>query len=305
MSTYLVTGGCGFIGSHLVESLIADGHAVRVLDDLSSGSLDNLANGVELRKGCVTDPTLAAEAIDGIDGCFHLAAISSVDKSKAFWLDSHRVNIGGMVTLLEAIARSKRKIPVAYASSAAVYGDPSSMPVCEDATLRPINAYGADKYACELHAYVGGLQHAIPTFGLRLFNIFGPRQDPRSGYSGVISIFLDRLMRGEELVVYGDGQQTRDFVYVSDAVNAFRTAMDNAHTDAPACNVATGHGTSILELAEMLQTILGKESTVRFENAKVGDIRYSYGNADTLRQDYGWSPKVDVKCGLKLLIEST
>ncbi len=221
MACYLVTGGAGFIGSHLVESLIDYGHFVRVLDDLSSGSRDNIPAGVEFIKADITDPKAVGAAFDGIDGCFHLAAIASVEKCNRDWLRTHQVNLTGTINVFNA-ARQSRKIARCRSSMprrAAVYGNSGGAPAGEQSSAAPLSAYGADKRACELHARAAGVTHGLRTVGLRFFNIYGPRQDPRSPYSGVIAIFLDRLQRGEPIEIFGDGTQVRDFTYIGDAVS--------------------------------------------------------------------------------------
>ena len=180
MSTWLVTGGAGFIGSHLCEALQQRGDTVRVLDDLSTGRRSNLPDGIAFIEGDVADAAAVAAAIDGVDGCFHLAAIASVEKGVTDWLGTHRTNLTGTITLFDSIRRQGSRIPVVYASSAAVYGDVAAMPITEATPCRPLSAYGADKYGCELHAAVASHVHAIPTVGLRFFNVYGPRQDPKS-----------------------------------------------------------------------------------------------------------------------------
>jgi len=209
MASYLVTGGCGFIGSHLATALLATGHRVRVLDDLSSGRQALAPPGAELHIGSITDPAAVAKAIEGVDGCFHLAAIASVIRSIEDWSGTHHVNLGGAIRVFEALAAAG--IPVVYASSAAAYGEPAALPVDEDSRPWPLTAYGADKLGCEIQARVGGQIRGLKSFGLRLFNVFGPNQDPSSPYSGVTAIFADRVRAGRPLVIYGDGEQTRDF----------------------------------------------------------------------------------------------
>ena len=243
MARYLVTGGAGFVGSHLVELLRVQGHAVRVLDDLSSGSRANLPPQTELVVADVIDTEAVARAFDGVDGCFHLAAIASVERSHRGWVRTHQVNLTGTINVFDQAARQaqhRRVVPVVYASSAAVYGDCRAVPIGEDSPANPLSAYGADKLACEFHARIAGAIHGVPTTGLRFFNLYGPRQDPRSPYSGVISIFADRLLRGEPVDIFGDGEQVRDFTYVEDAVAALRRAMVTASTGAPVFNVCTG-----------------------------------------------------------------
>jgi UDP-glucose 4-epimerase len=198
MPSYLVTGGCGFIGAHLCRSLLRDGHQVRVLDDLSSGRRENLPEGVELLVGDTADRFCVEAGLAGVDGCFHLAAIASVAAGVADWIGTSRVNLGGALALFDTIAKlpEGRRLPVVYASSAAVYGDARPLPLDEATPTRPLSAYGADKRAMELHAGVATHLHGIPTVGLRFFNVYGPMQDPASPYSGVISIFCDRLRGG-------------------------------------------------------------------------------------------------------------
>ena len=231
MARFLVTGGAGFIGSHLVHALLDDGHAVRVLDDLSNGHRKNLPQHVELTEADVTDPAAVESALDGVDGCFHLAAIASVARSHREWLRTHQVNLTGTINVFDQArpSRLRREVPVVYASTAAIYGNCGSFPVDEESPAAPLSAYGADKHACELHARVAGAIHGVPTVGLRFFNLYGPRQDPLSPYSGVISIFADRLRRGEPVEIFGDGEQARDFTYISDAVGALRRDAGSDH----------------------------------------------------------------------------
>ena len=224
MQRFLVTGGAGFIGSHLADALLAAGAAVRVLDDFSTGRRENLDPRCEVCVGDVADPEAVRTAFAGVDGCFHLAAIASVARGNEDWRGTHRTNQTGTVTVLEA-ARDAGRMPVVYASSAAVYGDLAGAVARETSPCVPLTAYGADKLGSELHARVAHRVHGVPTLGLRFFNVYGPRQDPASPYSGVVSIFAARLARGETLSVHGDGRQTRDFVFVADVVAHLRAAM--------------------------------------------------------------------------------
>jgi UDP-glucose 4-epimerase len=227
MARFLVTGGAGFIGSHLVGALLKQGHAVRVLDDLSSGARGNLPPHIELIEGDVTNPRTVEQAFEGIDACFHLAAIASVVRSNREWRRTHEVNLTGTINIFDQARRlrPRREIPVVYASTAAIYGDRAVVPIGEPNPAAPLSAYAADKSACELHARVAGAVHRIPTVGLRFFNIYGPRQDARSPYLGVITPFADKLVRGEPVEIFGDGNQIRDFVYIGDAVCALDRAI--------------------------------------------------------------------------------
>ena len=277
MPRYLVTGGCGFIGSHLVDALLAAGHEVCVLDDLSTGTLEHLPASATLLRGDVADPAMAREAVRGVAGCFHLAAIASVQRCAEDLIGTHRTNLGGTVALLDGLAKEGRA-PFVYASSAAVYGDCAACPVAEDAPARPQSAYGADKRAGELHAAVASHGQSIPTTGLRFFNVYGPRQRWDSPYSGVVSIFAERIGRGLPVTVFGDGGQTRDLVQVGDVVAALMRAMARPSLDAPVFNVCTGRGVSVLGLAAELGGLLGRAAKIEFGPPRSGEIRHSVGD---------------------------
>lgn len=304
MSSYLVTGGCGFIGSHLSEALLAHGHAVRVLDDLSTGTLDNLPKSTSFICGSVNDPATVSRALDGMDGCYHLAAIASVERCRADWAESHRVNQTGTIMLLEAIAR--RPIPVVYASSAAVYGNNPDLPLREDASKRPTSAYGIDKFGSELHARIAAEIYAVPTAGLRFFNVYGPRQDPASPYSGVISIFADRIRRGDGITIYGDGASTRDFVCVADVARALLATMSHLHTTPAAAsvfNVCTGQAVTILDLAHQIATLCDVTASIRNAPPRIGDIMHSLGDATAATAALGLPPPTPLADGLRVLLD--
>jgi len=303
VTVYLVTGGAGFIGSHLCDALLVRGDQVRVLDDLSTGRRENLPPGVELIEGNVADASVVRRAVAGIDGCFHLAAIASVERGVSDWLGTHRVNLTGAITLFDAISRQSTKIPVVYASSAAVYGDAASMPIAETTERRPLSAYGADKYACELHARVAHHVHGIPTVGLRLFNVYGPRQDAQSPYSGVISIFCERIRRGAPIDVFGDGEQTRDFVFVADVVTALLAAMRLRPTDASIFNICTGIATSVLDLARTIAELAGTRLDVRHQPPHVGDIRHSTGSPALSQASLSLPKPVALRGGLAQVLD--
>ncbi|NBB84409.1 MAG: NAD-dependent epimerase/dehydratase family protein [Alphaproteobacteria bacterium] len=303
---YLVTGGAGFIGSHLVDRLVADGHHVRVLDDLSTGRRDNLPRGPELVVGDVSDPEVVAVAVDGCDGVFHLAAVASVERSRDDWLGTHRVNQSGTIAVFDAVRHavsSGRSVPVVYASSAAVYGESGALPLVETAPTAPTSAYGADKAGSELHARVAWTAHRVPSIGFRFFNVYGPRQDGRSPYSGVISIFAERIVRGEPVVLFGDGRQTRDFVYVSDVVAGLVAGMMTAGPGARVYNLCSGRGTSILGLLETLETVCGRQAVRRHEPRRVGDIERSVGDPRRYQERFGLIPEVALAAGLRQTID--
>ncbi|MFO0996103.1 MAG: NAD-dependent epimerase/dehydratase family protein [Alphaproteobacteria bacterium] len=300
--TYVVTGGCGFIGSHLADALVAAGHGVRILDDLSTGRRENAPSAAEIVVGTVADPATVRTVLDGADGCFHLAAIASVTKTNEDWIGTHRVNLTGAIHVFEAARRARRgaAIPVVYASSAAVYGDCPHMPLSEGAETRPLSAYGADKLGCELHGRVAGTVHGVAAIGLRFFNVFGPRQDPSSPYSGVISIFANRVLEGRELVIFGDGEQVRDFIYVGDVVRCLIAAMDRvgAHPR-EVYNVCTGRSTSVRRLAETVSSLNGVAPRLRFEPARTGDIRISVGDGTKACRDLGFCAETSFEDGLR------
>jgi UDP-glucose 4-epimerase len=301
VALYLVTGGCGFIGSHLCEALLAHGHAVRILDDLSTGKLENKPAAAELLRGDVADVGLAARAMAGVDGCFHLAAVASVERGNQDWLGAHRTNLTGAITIFDAARRARAdgaKAPVVYASSAAVYGDNPQIPLAESAVAQPLSAYGADKLGCELHARVATHVHGVPTAGMRFFNVFGPRQDPKSPYTGVISIFCDRLRAGSGIRIDGDGEQTRDFIYVGDAVAALMAALKGMNDDSPVFNICTGRATSILALAQTVAELCGRAPEIAFAAPRIGDIRASLGDPQRARERLGFGAQVSLRDGL-------
>ena len=306
MGKYLVTGGCGFIGSHLVESLERDGHDVRVLDDLSIGKHENLSASAELLVGDVADAALVRRAMDGVGGCFHLAAIASVERGNLDWLGAHRANLTGTIAVFDAARRlGVTGVPVVYASSAAVFGDTPDMPLTEASPVRPLSAYGADKLGCELHARVAGLVHGVPTAGLRFFNVYGPRQDPKSPYSGVISIFCDRLGARRPITIFGDGLQTRDFVYVADVVASLRAAMGSlTGVKTSLYNVCTGRSTSVVDLAHTIAGLCGIDADITFVPPRAGEIRVSLGSPERLKTELGVDCRTEIADGLRATLDS-
>jgi UDP-glucose 4-epimerase len=301
MTTWLVTGGAGFIGSHLCEALLARGDAVRVLDDLSTGRRENLPPDIALIEGDVADPAAVRDALRGVGGCFHLAAIASVERGVTDWLRTHRANLTGTITVLDAVRPTR--IPVVYASSAAVYGDAATIPIAEAVECRPLSAYGADKFGCELHARVAAHVHGIPTVGLRFFNVYGPRQDPRSPYSGVIPIFCERIRRGAPINILGDGGQTRDFIYITDVVTALLAAMRLAPAEAPVFNVCTGIATSVLDLARSIAEHAGTRLDARHGPPRAGEVRFSTGSPALSRKILGLPEPVSLRDGLGKVLD--
>lgn len=302
MASVLVTGGAGFIGSHLCEALVAGGHEVRVLDDLSSGKLENLSavrDRISFREGSITDAPLVREMAAGCSCVLHLAAIVSVPRSMSEPLLTHEVNATGTLAVLEAAKAAKARF--VFSSSAAVYGNTLNVPIRENEPKRPVSAYGAQKlYGEHLArcAAIGGLE----AYCLRYFNVYGPRQDPSSPYSGVISIFADRAMRGEPLTVYGDGLQTRDFVHVSDVVRANLLAMAASTPDGSGLNVGTGVPTDLLQLAKLVFTAAGHASEVVHAPDRLGDIRDSYCAPSLSEERLGFRAATPLSVGLSQLV---
>lgn len=302
--TYLVTGGCGFIGAHLVKALDAYGHRVRVLDDLSSGRAERLPEAVPLQVADVAEPKALESAFAGVDGCFHLAAVASVPRCEADWPATHRTNAGGVVSVLDRARRCREgwPVPVVFASSAAVYGERPTIPHVEHDRCRPLSGYGADKLAGELHMDVGAQRYGIPTAALRFFNVYGPDQDPHSPYSGVISVFVDRALAGAPLPLHGDGLQIRDFVYVGDVVEALMRAMarlESTRRAYGAINVCTGCPTTIRRLAKVVARVAGCDHRIERGPARGGDIRASLGSPERARRTLGWTARTALLDGLR------
>jgi UDP-glucose 4-epimerase len=251
-------------------------------------------------RGDVADAAVVRRTMAGVDGCFHLAAIASVERGNQDWLGTHRANLTGAITVFDAArtARDGKPVPVVYASSAAVYGDNPDVPLNEGAAVRPLSAYGADKLGCELHARVASHVHLVPTAGLRFFNVFGPRQDPKSPYSGVISIFCDRLRAGRGIAIYGDGLQTRDFVYVGDVVAAVLAAMTRQPAGSPVFNVCTGRMSSVLDLARTIGDLCGVAPAIDLQPPRAGEIRVSVGNPEAAASVLGVRATTDLRTGL-------
>lgn len=305
----LVTGGAGFIGSHLLRALLNRGHEVVVLDDLSTGKRENVPASpqVSLLTGDVADPATVSAALDGCEAFVHLAAVASVERSVQEPLVTNRTNLQGSIALFTEAARQGVRRGL-YASSAAVYGDASTLPLSEAAPLRPLTPYAIDKLAGERYLAHYHRSGSLDGTAFRFFNVFGPRQDPSSPYSGVISIFLDRARRGAPITVFGDGRQTRDFVYVEDVVRAMLRALerDARPEELPVYNVARGEGVSLMGLLDLVGSLSGVTTplAVSFGPARLGDIRHSLADTSRLRAELGWSPTTSMREGLEATLEA-
>ncbi|MDF2964909.1 MAG: UDP-glucose 4-epimerase [Rickettsiaceae bacterium] len=277
MSRYLITGGAGFIGSHLADLLTNNGHKVKVLDDLSTGDLSNISHNkeIEFTQGSILNLDTLKDVCKGIDGIFHLAAVASVQKSIDMWHYCHQVNLTGTVNIF--LQAAIQNIPVVYASSAAVYGPPNELPLSETSLLQPFSPYAVDKYACELQAKVFGSLKGLKSFGLRFFNVYGSRQNRNSDYSGVISIFKQLALENKELTIFGDGNQSRDFIHVSDVVEALYLAINAASKEAQVTNICTGNSYTINELTKIITKVLNVKG-VKYLPAQAGSIKESQGS---------------------------
>lgn len=301
----MVTGGAGFIGSHLVDALCQKGHAVVVLDDLSSGNLANLAQvrqQVEFIEGDIRDYALLAEHAKGCDLVFHQAAEVSVTKTVADPLRSAMVNEIGTLNVLEA-ARSAGVKRVVMASSSAIYGDDPRLPKHEKMAAAPLSPYAVQKRTGEQYARIYYDLYGLETVCLRYFNVYGPRQDPSSPYSGVISIFLTEAINDNQPIIYGDGAQSRDFVFVSDVVAANLLAADSQKAGGQFFNVGTGKAVSVKALWSQIATLVHCGRNPRFEAERRGDVRASVADITKACEMLGYKPSYDFAEGLKLTYE--
>lgn len=302
----LVTGGAGFIGSHLVDRLLRDGWRVRALDDFSSGRAENLAaagEGVELVRGDVGDPDVLERAARGAEVIFHQAAVASVPRSVAEPLRTHQVNATGTLLVLEA-ARQAGVRRVVFAASSAAYGDDPALPKVESMAPSPLSPYALQKWMGETYCGLYAGLYGLETVALRYFNVFGPRQDPESEYAAVIPRFVAACLAGEAPVVYGDGEQTRDFTYVADAVQANVLAADAPGASGAMVNVAGGRRVSLNEILALVAELTGAGVRPRYEAARAGDVRDSVADLARARALLGFAPAVDLREGLRLTIES-
>lgn len=300
----LITGGAGFIGSHTARLLLSQGHQVTVLDNLSSGRRERLPAHPALRLvvGDITDPAAVADALAGVDGVLHLAAQVSVANSVEDPVRSCRDNLLGFVTVLDG-ARRAGVARFVYASSAAVYGQPAELPLWEDSAAAPASPYGLEKLVNDKYAALYRELHGLSALGLRYFNVYGPGQDPKSPYSGVISVFCDRLRSGQPLTVHGDGMQTRDFVYVGDVAAANLAALSSDASGV--LNVGTGSSRTLLELIDALGRVAGVVPQVFHSTPREGDIRHSAMATARLQQIFGSVPATPLEQGLRALWEQS
>ena len=304
-SPVLVTGGAGFIGSNLVDALLAKGHAVRILDDMSTGKRCNLPMDnpkVELIEGDVADAALVARVMAGCSAVVHLAAVASVQASVDDPVRTHQSNFIGTLNVCEAMRESGVK-RVVFASSAAVYGhNGEGESIVEDTPKAPLTPYASDKLASEYYLDFYRRQHGLEPAIFRLFNVFGPRQDPSSPYSGVISIFSERAVKGLPITIFGDGEQTRDFIYVGDLVNILVQAVEARQVEEGAVNVGLNKATTLKQMLEALGDVVGGLPPISYSAARSGDIRHSRADNSRLLQRFKLGETTPMSVGLARLL---
>ena len=304
MSHYLVTGGAGFIGSHLVEELIRRGEQVRVLDNLSSGKRRNLAHipGVEFLEGDLVDPAACARATEGVDYVLHQAAIPSVPRSVKDPVTSNRSNIDGSLNILVA-ARDAGVKRLVYAGSSSAYGDTPTQPKHEEMPTNPLSPYALQKLVGEQYGQIFTRLYGLETVTIRYFNVFGPRQDPGSPYSGVISLFSTAVLEGRQPTIYGDGGQTRDFTYIANVVDGVLRACDAPAVAGEVINVATGGRISLNDLLQVMNGLVGTALSPLYADARQGDVRDSQADITKARTRLGYTPLVSLEEGLRRTLE--
>jgi UDP-N-acetylglucosamine/UDP-N-acetyl-alpha-D-glucosaminouronate 4-epimerase len=298
---YLVTGGAGFIGSNTVDELVRRGHSVVVLDDLSSGKEENLAevrSKITFVKGSITDLDAVQKAIHQAEYVIHLAARTSVPRSVKDPLETNRINVDGTLNILVA-ARDNKVKRVVFAASSSAYGETPTLPKIETMQPKPISPYGVTKYVGELYAQTFGRCYGLENVSVRYFNIFGPRQDPGSPYSGVLSKFASAFLEDTQPVVFGDGEQTRDFTYVENAVQANLLACEAPNASGEVINVGTGSRISLNQTLQCLRKITGKNLQAQYEPTREGDIHDSQADISKARQLLGYEPTVQFEEGLQ------
>src|SRR6201993_592163 len=302
---YVVTGGAGFIGSNTVDELVRRGHSVVVLDDLSSGKEENLAevrSKITFMKGSITDLETVQKAMHQAEYVLHLAARTSVPRSVKDPIDTNHINVEGTLNVLVA-ARDNKVKRVVFAASSSAYGETPTLPKAEKMVPQPISPYGVSKYVGELYAQTFGRCYGLENVSLRYFNIFGPRQDPSSPYSGVLAKFCNAFLEGTQPAIFGDGEQTRDFTYVENAVQANLLACEAPNASGKVFNVGVGGRFSLNQTVGLLNKISGKNLEAKYEPGRDGDIRDSQADITQAREFLGYEPVVGFEEGLRPTFE--
>lgn len=307
----LVTGGAGFIGSNLVEALLKDERVglVRVLDNFSTGFKRNIEDFLdnphfELIEGDITDFDVCMTSMVGIDLISHQAALGSIPRSVEDPITTNRVNIEGSLNILHAAVKSKVK-RVIYAASSSTFGDSKALPKVEGAEGKPLSPYAVTKLVNELYADVFNKVYGLETIGLRYFNVFGPKQNPKGAYAAVIPIFVDRALKGDDITIFGDGETSRDFTYVSNAVSANLLGLFSDHAEAinEVYNVACGERMTLNELTDLIFTEVGQKTEVIYKEERVGDIKHSHASIDKISNRLSYKPIVKTSEGIKKAVE--
>jgi UDP-N-acetylglucosamine/UDP-N-acetyl-alpha-D-glucosaminouronate 4-epimerase len=303
MSMVLVTGGAGFIGSNLTEALLQRGHSVRVLDDFSTGKRENLIfnqayPSLQIIEGDLRDLSTCQKAAQGMEYIFHQGALPSVQRSVEDPETSNAVNVGGTLNILLA-AREKGVKRVMYAASSSVYGDTPTLPKHEEMPPNPLSPYALQKYIGEQYCRLFYRLYGLETISLRYFNIFGPKQDPNSLYSAVIPKFIDALLQVRSPIIFGDGEQSRDFTYIENVVQANLLAMSADHVHGETINIACGKRISLNQLASLLKEILGSKQSLIYEEPRKGDVKHSLADIHRGKEIINYEPKVGMEAGLR------
>jgi nucleoside-diphosphate-sugar epimerase len=307
MSKVLVTGGAGFIGSNLTEALLKQGHWVRVLDNFSTGKRENLVldreySSLEIIDGDIRDLAICRKVMKDIEFVFHQAALPSVQRSVEDPLTSNAVNVEGTLNVLLA-ARDERVKRVIYASSSSIYGDTPTLPKQEEMPPNPLSPYALQKYIGEHYCRLFSQLYSLETVSLRYFNIFGPKQDPNSIYSAVIPRFIDAMLEGHSLIIFGDGEQSRDFTYIDNVVQANLLAMHVDRLNGEPINIACGKRTSLNQLLAILYDIFGSKVSPIYQEAREGDVRHSLADIQKGKQILNYEPTIGIEAGLKKTVE--
>lgn len=298
MAQILVTGGMGFIGNHLTHRLLALGHKVIVIDKSIYKPLYYDILGAEIIEGDILSRELLYDCLQRVDVCFHLAALSSVSLCDKDWIFSHENNVLAFNGLLNELTKITKPVKLIYASSAAVYGLGKHLPFAESEHVVPQSTYGADKLSNELYAKVMEVSHSIKSIGLRLFNVYGPGQLDSSSYSGVITSFKKALLAGENIKIYGDGLQTRDFIYIDDVIQALLLSMESPQNVSGIYNVCTGNSITVGNLANTMIRLTKTNANLEYYPERLGDLKYSTGNPELAKKMLHFNAKITIEDGL-------
>lgn len=304
MQKALVTGGVGFIGNHLVSHLLSSGIEVIVLDKSIAKPTFRDISKAKLIEGDMLSTSLLQDCLEEVDTCFHLAALASVPLCARDWIFSHENNVLAFNGLLDAVRKLAHPVKLIYASSAAVYGDRDILPLTETSHVSPTSTYGADKLSNEIYAEALSRSFQIPSIGLRLFNVYGPGQPPGSSYSGVITLFMNAIQNNQAITIFGDGKQSRDFIYIDDIVDAFMAAAATPMDKTGIYNVCRGESITILSLAELMMQVAGNMLPIIHAEPRIGDLRHSVGDNTLATKELNFVAKTTMETGLRMLMEA-